>query len=47
VVIGTVDSILPLVKEKNIEAPAVIVVGEVVRYARDIEKMIEKHIGRG
>jgi uroporphyrin-III C-methyltransferase len=47
VVIGTVDSIAQLVKDKKVEAPAVIVVGEVVRYAKDIEKMIERHIGRG
>jgi uroporphyrin-III C-methyltransferase len=47
VVIGTVDSIAQLVKDKKLEAPAVIVVGEVIKYAKDIEKMVEKHIGRG
>jgi uroporphyrin-III C-methyltransferase len=46
-VIGTVESIYELVQQKKIESPAVIVVGEVVRYAHDIEKMIARHIGRG
>jgi uroporphyrin-III C-methyltransferase len=46
-VIGTVESIYELVQQKKIEAPAVIVIGEVVRYAHDIEKMIARHIGRG
>jgi uroporphyrin-III C-methyltransferase len=45
--IGTVESIFEIVQQKKIEAPAVIVVGEVVRYAHDIEKMIARHIGRG
>jgi uroporphyrin-III C-methyltransferase len=46
-VLGTVESIYELVQQKKIEAPAVIVIGEVVRYAHDIEKMIARHIGRG
>jgi uroporphyrin-III C-methyltransferase len=47
VVVGTVESITNLTKEKNIEAPAIIVVGDVVRYAHDIQKMVARHIGRG
>lgn len=46
-VIGTVESITKLVEDQKIEAPAIIVIGEVVRYAHDIEKMVARHIGRG
>jgi uroporphyrin-III C-methyltransferase len=46
-VVGTVTSITAIVQAEKISSPAVIVVGEVVKYAREIEKMIARHIGRG
>jgi uroporphyrin-III C-methyltransferase len=47
VAVGTVESISGIAREKNIEAPAIIIVGDVVRYAHDIEKIVARHIGRG
>ena len=46
-VVGTVGTIATIAKAENISSPAVIVVGEVVKYAREVEKMIARHIGRG
>jgi uroporphyrin-III C-methyltransferase len=46
-VVGTVKSIVQLIDNEGIESPAVIVVGEVVRYAREIEKLVARHIGQG
>jgi uroporphyrin-III C-methyltransferase len=46
-VVGTVSSISSIVENENISSPAIIVVGEVVKYSNEIEKMISKHIGRG
>jgi uroporphyrin-III C-methyltransferase len=39
-VIGTVSTIVDLVVQEKIEAPAVIVIGEVVKYARDLQKVV-------
>jgi len=38
--VGTVSSICDLIEQENIGAPAVIVVGEVVKYARDLRKVV-------
>jgi uroporphyrin-III C-methyltransferase len=46
-VIGTVSSIAEIVQKENISSPAIIVIGAVVKYAHDLEKMVSKHIGRG
>jgi uroporphyrin-III C-methyltransferase len=46
-VVGTVKTIVDIVKQENIGAPAIIVVGEVVRYAHDIEKLVARQIARG
>jgi uroporphyrin-III C-methyltransferase len=46
-VLATVATISSVVKNEKIESPAVIVIGEVVKYAHEIEKMIARHIGRG
>jgi len=45
-VVGTVGTIVQIVKLENIGAPAIIVVGEVVKYTRDIEKLVCRHINR-
>jgi len=45
-VIGTVSNITDIVKSENISSPAVIVVGEVVKYSREVEKVVARHIGR-
>lgn len=42
-VVGTVSSIVFAVEQDKITSPAIIVVGEVVRYARDLEQVIAKH----
>jgi uroporphyrin-III C-methyltransferase len=44
-VIGTVNTIAALVKQEAIAAPAVIVVGEAVRQAHDIRKLVARHTG--
>jgi uroporphyrin-III C-methyltransferase len=43
-VIGTISSIVELVQQEKISSPAVIVIGEVVRYARDLQKIIAEHV---
>jgi uroporphyrin-III C-methyltransferase len=45
--VGTVATITEIAKAQNIGSPAIIVVGEVVKYTHNIEAMIAKHIGRG
>lgn len=45
-VIGTIKSIADLVKKEAIAAPAIIVVGEVVRYTHDIDKLVAKQLGK-
>ena len=42
-VVGTVSNIVDLVKQENIVSPAVIIVGEVVRYARQLQRVIADH----
>lgn len=42
-VVGTVSSIADLVQQEKITSPAVIVIGEVVRYARDLQKVVAMH----
>lgn len=39
-VVGTIGTITDLAIQEKIEAPAVIVIGEVVRYARDLQKIV-------
>ena len=39
-VVGTVSTIIDMVQQEKIEAPAVIVVGDVVKYARDLQKVV-------
>lgn len=43
-VVGTVSSITDLVLQERINSPAIIVVGEVVRYARDLKKTVASQI---
>jgi len=42
-VVGTVSTIVDLVEQEKVGAPAVIVIGEVVRYARDLHKVVSIH----
>jgi uroporphyrin-III C-methyltransferase len=43
-VIGTVSTIEDLVIQESIQAPAIIVVGEVVKYARDLQKIVSDQL---
>lgn len=43
-VVGTVSTIIDIVSQEKINPPAVIVVGEVVRYARNLRKELARHI---
>jgi uroporphyrin-III C-methyltransferase len=43
-VIGTVSSIAGIVQQNQVSSPAVIVVGEVVRHASELQKVMVKHI---
>jgi uroporphyrin-III C-methyltransferase len=43
-VVGTVSSIVDLVNQEKIVAPAIIIIGEVVRYARDLQRVIADHV---
>jgi uroporphyrin-III C-methyltransferase len=43
-VVGTVSSITDLVHQEKIGSPALIVIGEVVRYARDLKKVVAMQI---
>lgn len=40
-VVGTVSTIVDLVHQERINAPAIIVIGEVVKYARDLQKVLK------
>jgi uroporphyrin-III C-methyltransferase len=42
-VVGTVSTIVDLVGEEKIKSPALIIVGEVVRHARQLQKVIAAH----
>jgi uroporphyrin-III C-methyltransferase len=39
-VVGTVSTIVDLVIQEKVQAPAIIVIGEVVKYARDLQKVV-------
>ncbi len=43
-VVGTVSTIVDMVVQEKIEAPAVIVIGEVVKYARDLQKVVSDQL---
>jgi uroporphyrin-III C-methyltransferase len=43
-VIGTVSTIEDLVLQERIQAPAIIIIGEVVKYARDLQKIVSDQI---
>lgn len=43
-VVGTISTIVDLVIQEKIKAPAVIVIGEVVKYARDLQKVVSEQL---
>jgi uroporphyrin-III C-methyltransferase len=47
IVTATVGTICEVVSNEGIQSPAIIVVGEVVKYAQEIDKIVLKQIGRG
>lgn len=46
-VVGTVATIADLISKENLSGPTIIIVGDVVKYGQEIDRIAAKHINRG